>query len=174
LISTFACCRRRRALHSFPTRRSSDLVQDRERLLELGGEGEKREHDGDQGNRRGRGARREPRQDEDHDRPTQQPELRRQGEEVSEGSHAYPPPRVSRVITEKLMLSIRVAGRTPRSTISDTSPTPFTSSKVPRSRIRPWCSGRGPKRILWTVRIMTPATASTPSSASGVASRWPG
>src|SRR2546427_7545284 len=147
-------------------------VEDRDRLLELRRQPQERRDQGDQRDHRRGGTGPQPRDQEDDDRSGQQPEFGREREQVPESSH--PPPRQSSVITEKLMLSIRIAGRTPSKTISDSSPMVLASSSVPRSRIRPSRSGIAPKKIRWTVTIIAPATTSTPNSASGVAMRWLG
>src|SRR5207248_3187301 len=147
-------------------------AEDRDRLLELRRQRQERRDQGDQGDHRRGGAGPQPRNHEDHDCASQQPEFRREGEQIPESTH--PPPRDSRVMTEKLMLSIRIAGSTPSKTISDSSPMVVASSSVPRSRIRPCRSEMFPKKIRWTVTIMAPATTSTPTSASGVAMRWLG
>src|SRR5207248_8140182 len=147
-------------------------VEDRHRLLELRHQRQARRDQRAQGNPRGGGAGPQPGDQDDHDCAGQQPEFRREGEQVPEGTH--PPPRDSKVMTEKLMLSIRIAGSTPSKTISDSSPMVVASSSVPRSRIRPCRSEMAPKKIRWTVTIMAPATSSTPTSASGVAMRWLG
>src|SRR2546429_485976 len=147
-------------------------VEDRDRLLELRRQRQERRDQGDQRDHRRGGAGPQPRDHEDNDRAGQQPEFRREREQVPEGTH--PPPRESSVITEKLMLSIRIAGSTPSKTISESSPMVVPSSSVPRSRTRPWRSEMAPKKIRWTVTIMAPATTTTPSSASGVAMRWLG
>src|SRR5207248_6115657 len=96
-------------------------------------------------NHRRRSAGPHPRDQEDNDRAGQQPEFRREREQVPKGPH--PPPRDSRVMTEKLMLSIRIAGSTPSKTISESSPMVVASSSVPRSRIRPCRSEMAPKKI---------------------------
>src|SRR5439155_1767178 len=135
-----------------------------DRLLELRRQRQERRHQRDQRNHRRRGAGPQPRDQEDNDRAGQQPEFRREREQVPKGPH--PPPRDSRVMMEKLMLSIRIAGSTPieRMELVPVRSTIAAASSTSNPAVRPSA----------TISTMAPlrATGAAVAAASSTRPMW--